>query len=111
MSIWHDMKTKIDVWCGQLSIDQSKFDQSATMRVRRVKPESEPEHVQLDVTINKHGEKRTTTQSFCFMLSPEAVEKLILGLTKLHPPYDPTKNHYVQIREQEAKAREFYELV
>jgi hypothetical protein len=109
MSIWHNLQTILGVWCGHLSIEQRKYDQSATLRVRRVKPESTPEHVQLEVTINKHGEKRTTTQSFCFQLTPEQVDQLIVGLTKLHPPYDPNKG-YQDVVSRDAEDRKFYGL-
>jgi hypothetical protein len=101
--------TKVGVFCGSLQIAQMALDESATVDVRRVKPEGDPEHVQLSVTCRRHHRHRTDSHSFCFTLTPAMVETLIVALTKLHPPYDRARD-FQSFLEREAEDRKFYGL-
>jgi hypothetical protein len=100
--------TKFTTWCGSLRVieDDRRLGHTTMLDVRRVKTDTQGEHVQIAVTVEKHHTKRTVSQYGYLSLTPDQVPTLIAALTKLHPPYDPLK----RIQSSDADDRAFYGL-
>jgi hypothetical protein len=106
-------RTTVNTFGNALRIIQTRsgaFDRITTeIQARRVNPQGGPgEHVQLEIAVTKHGEKRNTTQHASVSLSPEVAAFLVTALSKTITP-DMTASH-LSLTERDTLAREFYGL-
>lgn len=61
-------------------IQQRDDDQETTLSIRRVIPSGVGEHVQMEITIKKFNEKRTTHASCSFLMAPEVATAMVQAL-------------------------------
>jgi hypothetical protein len=83
-------KTKIGVQWGSLALASTNLSDKAEtqLRVRRVKPSDEPEHVQVEVEIVRVGAMRRASYHGYIQLDAKQAKALATAVSKVQPDYD-----------------------
>jgi len=100
-------ETKLGVSMGHVVFKTQDRDSGTKLSIRRVKPQSEAEHVQIEVEITRIGEKRTNSYHGYVELPVDMVAPFVAALSKVQPPHDSSKA-YKSISDSDKEWADFY---
>lgn len=69
-----------------LVLRQRHHDEQITLQIRRVQPPGYPEELQIEISLEKFGEKRTTGKHGSFICSPTIADRIAEACTVLRVP-------------------------